>query len=337
MAFGAVQMSTDALEEGYERCRRAARLADQLGDPTLRIFSGLSCWGLFALGRMQKATDLIDQTIATFGDDRSLGRGMLVTSPWGWYRLNKVHFGTYCGRIDEGLAMLDDVIILLEEEDDSEQIAWAHRHCALFADLAGADPELAAQHARLAVEWADNAGGVWSRIFNREGLASNLCHRGRWDDAVAVADEALTLAGDRRIALADVPLLLSLRARAHVGLERYEQARADAEEGVAVGRRCGARGYEAQALLQLARALIAEPGSPERSIAAKALNEAEAINEGLGITVFAPQIHRERAFLARAAGDEAGYEQSLRRAHQLFLAIGAEGRAAEVAALVGAS
>jgi hypothetical protein len=68
-----------------------------------------------------------------------------------------------------------------------------------------------------------------------------------------------------------------------------------------------------------------------------ALADAESINDELGITIFAPQIHRERALLARAAGDEAGYERSLRRAHELFLAIGAHGRATEIATLVGAS
>jgi hypothetical protein len=83
--------------------------------------------------------------------------------------------------------------------------------------------------------------------------------------------------------------------------------------------------------LQLARAIIADPGSSEHHAAAEALDEAESIDEGLGITVFTPQIHRERAFLARATGDEAGYEQSLRTAHLLFLGIGAPGRASEVA------
>ncbi len=276
------------------------QLADELGDRTLRAFARLSAWGLFALGRMREATAMIDELIEVIGEDRSLGRGMMIASPYGWSRLQRAHFGTYCGRLDEGLALLDDVILLLEEEEDPEQVAWAERHWVLFADLAGLESAVADERARLAVEWADHAGGVWSRIFNREGLASNHCQRGRWEDAVAVADEALTLAGDRHIALADVPLLLSLRARAHIGLARYDQARADAEEGMAVARRCGARGYEAQALLQLARAIIADPVAAEWLRAGEVLDEAESINTALGITVFAPQIHRERANLARS-------------------------------------
>ena len=103
-----------------------------------------------------------------------------------------------------------------------------------------------------------------------------------------------------------------------------------------MARRCGARGYEAQALLQLARVLVADQPAGDRDVARKALDDAESINDALGITVFAPQIHRERALLARGRGDEAGYEESLGTAHRLFLAIGASGRAAEVAALVGA-
>jgi hypothetical protein len=172
---------------------------------------------------------------------------------------------------------------------------------------------------------------LWSRIFNRAGLASNLCHRSLWGDAIRVVDEALALAGDRRIALADVALLLSIRARAGIGRGDPAQAQLDAQEAIACARDCGARGYEAQALIQLARALIAGLAPGDEVRAAAALDEATTINEALGITIFAPYIHAARAALSAALGDDATRERELRTAHTLFLAVGAPGRAAEIA------
>jgi hypothetical protein len=53
-----------------------------------------------------------------------------------------------------------------------------------------------------------------------------------------------------------------------------------------------------------------------------------------GIRTYAPHIHLERARLAELVKDDAGYEDELRQAHQLFLDVGAHGRADEVAAMV---
>jgi len=336
MAVGAVQMTTDAIADGFQRCVRAVAIADEIGDRSLRALTRLGAWGLFAMGRMREGVAWNDELLTIIGEDRSFNRGLGITSFYGWARLQRAHIGTYCGRLDEGMAALEDVIELLEQEQDPEQVAWAQRHWALFADLAGVEPEKAGGLARSAVDWADNAGGVWSRIFNRSGLASNLCHRLRWDEAIAVVDEALVLAGDRRIALADVALLLSLRARARVGQGDAAAGRADAEEAIATARRCGAGNYEAQALIQLARARLAHLGPGDASAAETALDEAEAINEALGITVFAPHIHWERAKLAEISGDDARRQQALQSAYRLFLAVGAPGRAAEIAAQVGA-
>ena len=336
LSRGGTDFMTDAIQQGYERCVQAARLADELGDPTLRAVTRMNGWCLFLLGRIREARAWVDEMTEILGDDRSIGRGVVVASPYGWCRMQQVHFAGYCGRLDEGLTNLEGIIDLLEAEGDPEQASWARRHFAVFADLAGADPERARVHARQSVGWADEAGSVWSRIFNREGLASHFCQCSLWDDAVQACDEALALARDRRVALGDIPLLLSLRARARIGQGRHSDARVDAGEAVAVARHCGTRGYEAQALLQVARAVIADPTSTDSQSAATALDDAESINEELGITVFAPQIHRERSNLARALGDEATCKHELRTAHRLYLAVGAAGRAGELARLVGA-
>jgi adenylate cyclase len=335
IAYGAVRQLSDEIEEGIQLNIEGTRLADEIGDPGLRSGARVAhSWGLFVLGRVREAKAMAEEMVEIIGEDRSVGRGMVVVSPYAWCRMQVVHFGTYCGRLDDGLAALGPVIELLGEEGDLETQSWAHRHCAIFADLAGADPDVAATHAHRSVQWADEGGVAWSRVFNREGLAFNHCHRAEWRQAIDVVDEALTIQRNRRIALADVPLLLALRSRAQLGLGDVPGATSTAEEAIAVALRCRTKGYESLARLQLARAMLADLGSGVERAARAELEHALSVVELLDIRVFTPQIHLELARLALALGDQAEYDRRLQIAHRLFLDVGAHGRAEEVAALV---
>lgn len=332
---GAVRYMSDALEGGYKVGARATRLADEAGDPALRAVARIgAAWALFILGRIQDATAVAREMIPIIGDDRSIGRGMVLTSPYAWCRMQVAHFSGYVERLDESLAALGPAIELAGEEGDLETQAWAHRHCAVFADLAGADPDVAATHARQTLEWAEQAGGAWSRIFVREGVAISHAQRCEWQAAVEVVDEALAIARDRRISLADMPLLLSIRARAQIGLGDASGARSSATEAIALAVRCGTRFYEAQARCQLARAILADPDPGEEPSVGAELDRALSIVQALGIRSYAPHIHLELAHLALLTGDNPGYDDELRAAQRLFLDVGAYGRAEEVAALV---
>src|SRR5205807_3277619 len=238
-----------------------------------------------------------------------VGRGMVVTSPYAWCRMQVAHFSAYFDRLDDGLAALESVIELAAEEGDVETEAWAHRHCAVFADLAGTDRDVAAIHAAQGLRRAEEAGGAWSRIFVREGVAINHAHRGEWHRAIEVADEAIAIARQRRLSLADMPLLLSIRARGQTGLGDTSGARVSAEEAVAVAVRCRTRFYEAQARLQLARAILADPRPGEERSVRTQLDQALGIVQGLGLRSYAPYVHLERAHLALSLGDDAEYQQ----------------------------
>ena len=332
--YGAVLQLSDAVVDGIDLALEALRLADDIGDRALRTLAGTGSWGLFVLGRIPEATALAEEMVTIIGDDRSLARGMLVGSPYAWCRMQVAHFGSYLRRLDEGLIALERAIELLGEEGDYEGRSWAQRHYAVFADLAGADPDLAGRHGRAAVEWADEAGNAWARGFNRAGLATNFAHRGEWPDAIRTVDEALAIIRPRRIALADVPPLLSIRARAQVGLGDAADARVTAAEAVAVAVRCGTQFYEAQARHQLARAILAAPAPGEEALARAELDHALSILTSHGIRAYAPYIHLERARLAEVVGDETTREAELERAQRLFIDVGAHGRAEEVASMV---
>jgi tetratricopeptide (TPR) repeat protein len=333
IAYAGVQILSDAVEEGFARTVEATRLADETGDPTLRTVTRILLdWGLFVLGRIREATDVTREMEAIIGEDRSVGREVLIVSPYAYCRMHLGQFGTHFGRLDDGMSTLERAAELAGEERDFESQAWAHRHWAIFADWAGADPDAAAAHARRGLQWAEEAGGAWSRIYVREGVATSHAQRGEWTEAMAVVDEALAMARDRRIARANVPLLLSIRARALLGSGDVAGARSCAEEAVETAVRVGTRFYEAQARHQFGRALLAA-GEPEAARAE--LDQALSIVETAGLSAYAPQIHLELAHAARASGDKAGYDLGLQTAHRLFLDAGAPARAAEVLALVG--
>ena len=333
MTYSAVQNLGDAVEASYETILEANRVADDTGDQALRaIARGGLDWGLFVLGRVREAAEVTREMEAIFGDDRSLARGMVFTSYYAYCHMHLGQFPPHCGRLDEGLVALERAIEIAGEEGDLEIQAWAHRHWAIFADWAGTDPEGAAAHAVHALRWAEEAGGPWSRIYVREGVAASLVQRGEWAQAIGVVDEALAIARDRRIAHANVPLLLSIRTRALLGQGDLAAARSCAEEAVEAAVRVGTRFYEAQARHQLGRALLA--AGDEVDAAKAELDQALSIVEMFGISAYAPQIHLELATAARASGHKEDYGRELRTAHRLFLEAGAPTRAAEALALV---
>jgi hypothetical protein len=84
----------------------------------------------------------------------------------------------------------------------------------------------------------------------------------------------------------------------------------------------------------VARAILAGSSPGEEEAAEAQLDRAQTIVETLGLRAYEPHLHLTRAELARALGDDAGFDRELEVAQRLFLDVGARGRAEEVAALV---
>jgi hypothetical protein len=334
--YGAVRMMSDNLGEGHRLNLQAFQLAEDIGDPGLRAGARVPlAWSFYMLGHAGQAAAMAEEMIALIGEDPSMARGMVVTSPYAWCRMAGPFFAAHCGGLDKELPAIEQATELLGKEGDPEIQSHGHRNWAVIADLAGADPDAAAEHARLALEWAEEAGGAWSRIFNREAVAISHAQRGQLRRAIDVVNEGLAIARDRRIGLYNMPLLLATRARAQIGLGDIPGARTSATEAIDLAVRCGARHYEVRGRLQLARALLADLGPGDEQRVRAELDQALATVEALGIRVFTPYVHLERAQLARLLGDGAGYDEELRTAHRLFLDVGAYGRAGEITAAVG--
>lgn len=333
--YGLVGTMGVAVKEGYRLNVRGVRVADESGDPVLRLVARMPLgWTLFTLGRVHEAAATAAAMVSIIGEDRAFARDLVVTSPYAYCRMALALYQGYLDRLDESMAATDRSIEAAVEERDSESEAWAHRHWAVFADLAGADPDASAAHAQAGLEWVEQAGGVWSRMFLREGAATSHCQRRQWRQAIEAVDEALAMARHRRLGLAESSVLLAIRARAQIGYGDLGGARSSAEEAITVAVACGTRFYEAQARHQLARAILADPSPGEDKAARSELDHALSIVDELGIRVYAPHLHLDQAHLARVIGDETGHARELREAHRLFLDVGAHGRAEEVASLI---
>jgi hypothetical protein len=81
--------------------------------------------------------------------------------------------------------------------------------------------------------------------------------------------------------------------------------------------------------------LLATAGADGAAEIDATLNEAAALVSATEAQAYTPDIHVERARLARLTGDEAGHVRELREAHRLFSAMGATIRADLVARELG--
>src|SRR5207237_9760825 len=104
----------------------------------------------------------------------------VVPSPYGWCRLTRAMCAAHGGEMDRELIAMQHALDILGEEGDIESEAAGNGRWAILADLAGVDPTAAAERARRGVEWAEQAGGPFGRVFTRESLAISHAQRAEW-------------------------------------------------------------------------------------------------------------------------------------------------------------
>jgi hypothetical protein len=108
-------------------------------------------------------------------------------------------------------------------------------------------------------------------------------------------------------------------------------ARDASEQAIALCRRSLRGNFEAMAQGVLARALLRRNGGAARAAAEAALAEVSALIERTGATTLAPFLCEWRAELAAVLGDDASRAHLLQEAESGFRAVGAHGRAEQIA------
>ena len=140
-----------------------------------------------------------------------------------------------------------------------------------------------------------------------------------------------TIARDRRVVRALLPLVLAGLAEAHLALGEPTEAVATAREGIDLGSAGGCLYNEALAQLALAAALLATDCVVPRAEIESALERAEHLVASIEGSALSPRILELRGRLAAALGDAPSSDRTLREALERYRAIGATGHAERLA------
>jgi adenylate cyclase len=229
------------------------------------------------------------------------------------------------GRLGEARATLDRALDLAMARGDLVFASMTHFFWA-YLESWGGSPSAVLAHARQSVEYAQRVGTPVSLADADQGLGRAHLYNGQPEEARTALEHSLAIWPGSR---AQNAFILASLAETCAGLGDTARAREAAAEAVAIADREGVRsGHMA---ICLARALRSADGlDAEREIEA-ALDRALELVEENGSRALLPQVHEERAGLARLRGDDTTCERELREAHRLYTEMGATGHAKRLA------
>ena len=331
MEYGAAQASAGQMQDGLAHLSEAVALADRSGDPFLR-FMARTPYGLYLVlaGRLREAVRIATEAEALCGGDPDLGAEITGFSPYCMSLGARGLAMAWLGHLVDGAEVIERAIEIARRRRDAEAGAVAHSLASTVYELLG-DGGSALRQARQGLEMAEASGSPALQALALGFLARAHELAEQRAEASEVAEGALAIGRTRRVYLLVELDYLDVLAHAYLGSGAPARAREVAEEAVARARERGTRVHEIRALLARAHVLIATEGAPARSRVEADLRDAADVIEATEARVFTPQVHVERAALARVLGDEATRQRELREAHRLFTEMGATARAEGVA------
>jgi class 3 adenylate cyclase/tetratricopeptide (TPR) repeat protein len=309
----------------------AADLAEESGDPALELVRSTAAFWRYLLGDLRGALADLEALVDYTRDDPRLGMEIWGFSPHAWARTLRAMMLPLMGRVQEARDERETALGLARELGDDETLGWSRSAYTYYAMVVG-ETEGVLEQAHEGWEVAERLGSPFSQVSALVTLARAHNLRAEWEQAAAACERSLALAHVRRSGIFE-SLSLTLLAEARLGLGTVEAARSTAQEAIAIARHSGARISELMGQLTLARALLAAGGVTTADAAAAALERALALTAETGAVSMEPFIRVELGELARARGDEAARARELSEARQLFEAIGAPKRAAQLAAV----
>ncbi len=275
----------------------AIGLADESGEPGLRAACrGAAAYVHMCAGDLDRLEATVDEMLGILDGDPDLGAGIVIGSPLAWARMAKAVALRERGRAGEADRLLDLALAEATERGDPETESWVlGSKATVLAE--GGEIEAALALALRNRELTERLGDVFSRTMSLSSLAYVRLEAGEFAaalEAIELADagyrEAMGSGGETEGWRA------TLRARALLGLDRPEQALAQADWAAGTARRRGMYWQLPAALLVLAqaRAAAGEPGVTE------AFGEASAVASGNGHRMMLERIEAELTALTAA-------------------------------------
>jgi len=252
--------------EWVSAAREAIVLADETGDPALRIaIRGAGAYAHMCAGDLDALERTIDELLDLTGEDLSLGAGIVVDCPMAWALMAKAVALRERDRPKEAEELLNEALRLSREYDDPETESWARGSKSLLMADRG-DFEEALALARRNCELTEQLGDVFSRSTALTSMSYVQLAAGEHEAAVATIDRADRLYREAMGSGGETEAWRStLRARAMLGLGRTDEALKEAEwaANTAQRREMGWQIPTALHTLAQARAAASAPGVDE--------------------------------------------------------------------------
>jgi adenylate cyclase len=286
----------DHASEWVEGALEAVGLADEAGDPDLRV--GVRCAAAYALtcaGEMERVVETIDEMLALTGGDPAVGAGVVIGSPLAWGPMEKSLALKELGRPEEAMECVEVGLRLAAEHGDPETESWSRgAKSTLLCDRGEVEAGLAL--ARRNCELTERLGDVFSRSMALNSLSYAEAAAGEGEAALAAIGlsdrlyrEAMGGGGEGEAWRA------TLKARALLVLERPEEAIAEARWAADTARSRGMFWQLPTALLVLAQGLAATGAAGAEA----SLDEATAVCRRFGHAFTLERIEAERAISQR--------------------------------------
>ena len=156
------------LAEAVFIATEAARLADDLGDPGVRVLTlTFLPYLIWLQGRLEEAVAMFDELLELTSDNPDIPFKELIGSPRAWALAVRGAI-LYClGRPEEGRRGIDEAIQLAEQED-GETLGWVHMF-ATSVHFSGGEMTVdeVVHHAEKVFEIAERLGDAFSRSWAR--------------------------------------------------------------------------------------------------------------------------------------------------------------------------
>jgi class 3 adenylate cyclase/tetratricopeptide (TPR) repeat protein len=321
-AEGTLHHASCRCDEAARLLREARQLADDCGDRQrglglVPVLTGV----LGSTGPLADAIAYAVELVELLESDPDLGRAELGFSP----RPAGVSFVALwrmkTGAGQAGRQDLERALALARETDDPVVRGLTEANVSAFEILAG-DPRASLSHSRRAAEYSAST----EPRFSSQAEAPAYLAVGRYSEAAAALER-----GWRERTRMWRLLLRPTQALTWLGLGDAQRARTMAQRAVDDLRESGARVYEIEALLALAKILIATEGEAAQDEVAQALVRATELSDATGARLFHAHIHELRSELMGLLGGEGARVDELREAQRLFADMGADGHAARIA------
>jgi class 3 adenylate cyclase/tetratricopeptide (TPR) repeat protein len=291
-----LQVHTD---EWLEQVEEMNRLADQAGDPHLRVaIRAAGAYAYLIAADFAGFDRALDELIEIADGDLSVGAGIILNTPLAWAEMGKGMVRREQDDLEGAEPYFERALEIAAAADDPETASWVRSNQAGLMAMRG-DVEGGLAVARRNCELTERIGDVFSRSLALANLAWTQLAAEEYQEALDSIEEADQIYREAMKIGGEMEGWRSqLRANALIGVGRTEEAVTEAERAVRVSRERGLRWSLPIALLALGRARHAAGQD----------GVAEALSEGLEVArqtnalTCVVELEAERAVLASAAG-----------------------------------